>query len=131
MNTVICNKIDNRAIIPSVNNASPGAGMDYYSIASSFQHLLISRQMELQNSVIDFIRDRIGIKNALSNIAVLMIITDPKRLLELVTRYSRQILYYILQAKTVGTALWNRTSIPPMHMLLPIIITLLVYLKTR
>ena len=68
-----------------------GGSMDYYSIASSFQHLVMTRQMELQNVIINYFQKRFGVKSALANIIILLMITNPIKVYEYIINYFRSI----------------------------------------
>ena len=75
--------------------------MDYYSIASSFQHLVIARQMDLQNAILDYIRRRFGIRSAIANISVLLLIMDPLKFWEVIRKYAHILWDYYNQCKQI------------------------------
>lgn len=75
-----------------------GSGYDYYSIMSSFQHIVVARQMELQNMLLNFIRKRFGVQNAMMNMIVLLVIMNPSKVYEVcmqhTIRYYRRVNWY-------------------------------------
>lgn len=91
---------------------APLASHDYYSIASSFQHLIVSRQMELQNAVLDYIRRRFGVRSAVVNIAVLLLVMHPAKFWEVFSRYLGKTLYHIHRLRQIYRSLWTERRLP-------------------
>lgn len=85
---------------------------DYYSIASSFQHLIVSRQMDLQNAILEYIKKRFGIRSALTNIAVLLLIMHPGKFWEVLLKYSNNALYYLQMIKRIYKSLRKNKQMP-------------------
>lgn len=94
--------------------ASSGSApaMDYYSIMSSFQHMIISRQMEFQNSVIAWVKSRFGVKNTMVNLLVMLIVTNPSKFGTLFMTYIRRAYMKYLWTKKVAIAVWNKRPPP-------------------
>jgi DNA replication protein DnaC len=89
----------------------PGQGgqqqMDYYSIMSSFQHMVIARQMELQNVILHTIKERFGIRNAMVNMLVLLVISNPSKAYAMIVRYIAIYTERIWWTKKLANAWWK------------------------
>lgn len=106
-------KIDNAtASSAPVGKEIVSMPMDYYSISSSFQHMIISRQMELQNAIINFIKNRFGIGNAIVNIVVLLLITNPWKVYSIMIDYMTSYYQYGWWANKKLLAWWNHSPQP-------------------
>lgn len=121
-------KIDNDTPVPSSPSSTPssprvpgaGAGasappshlLDYYSITSSFQHLIMTRQIELQNLIIKFVRKRFGVKSAAVNAVILLLVTHPTKVYEVFIKYLRIAFEYIRWLKSFFKAKSKGVSIP-------------------
>jgi len=86
--------------------------MDYYSISSSFQHLVLSRQMELQNLIIDYIKKRFGIKSAMVNISILLLIINPAKFVDIVKNNIYNVFYYYIESKNVMKSILFKRRLP-------------------
>jgi DNA replication protein DnaC len=85
---------------------------DYYSITSSFQHMAIARQMELQNTILNFIKSRFGIQNAMINMVVLLLIMNPSKVYDLFLQYSFKYIDTLQWGRQSIVAYWNRQPVP-------------------
>jgi hypothetical protein len=68
--------------------------------------------MDLQNAILDYIKKRFGIRSALTNIAVLLLIMHPEKFWEVLLKYSNNFLYYLQLIKRIYKSLRKDKQMP-------------------
>lgn len=91
--------------------------LDYYSIMSSFQHMLIARQMDLQNAVINYIKKRSGTENSFVNLLVILIIMHPMKALNAIKQQLLRIWNTLLYTHRFVKAIKDKKPAPEKIML--------------